>query len=68
MRSRKCLNVVWNHKEKDSKLEKLVLSTGEEIVVSKEEINSWESLDDFLMKNHSDELTFWGKFCWFFNQ
>lgn len=65
MKSRKSL-VVWNHQEDESKLEKIILSTGQ-VIVPTEEINSWDGLDSFLKKNHPTELTLWGKFCLFMN-
>lgn len=58
--------VIWNHENKNSRVEKIILSTKEEIVPVAE-INSWEALDDFLQRNYPKELTWWGKFCWFMN-
>lgn len=63
LQSRKS-QVIWDHTNNDSQVEKIILSSGEVVVpVEKEKINTWESLDNFLFKNHRSELTLWGKFC-----
>ena len=52
LKGRKC-RVIWDHGQNDSKVEKVILSSGETVIpVEKDKIKTWESLDNFLFKNH----------------